>query len=40
MNQISQVIKQMISISEVELNDFLDQTITKTFKRQEIVSRP
>lgn len=40
MEQISQVIKQMISISEEELNAFLHQTIIKTFKRQEIVSRP
>jgi hypothetical protein len=40
MEQIRQVIKQMISISEAELNDFLNQTITKTFIRQEIVSRP
>jgi signal-transduction protein with cAMP-binding, CBS, and nucleotidyltransferase domain len=40
MEQIKQVIKQMISITEDELNDFLDQAITKTFKRQEIVSRP
>ncbi len=30
----------MISISEEELDDFLNQTITKTFKRQETVSRP
>jgi CRP-like cAMP-binding protein len=40
MKQISQVIKKMISISEDELNDFLSQTIIKTFKRQEIVSQP
>ncbi|MBF04546.1 MAG: cyclic nucleotide-binding protein [Flavobacterium sp.] len=31
--------KQMISISEDELNDFLRQSITKTFKRNETVSR-
>tara|TARA_R110002050_G_scaffold163650_1_gene293758 strand:- start:4398 stop:4955 length:558 start_codon:yes stop_codon:yes gene_type:complete len=31
--------KQMISISEDELNDFLGQSITKTFKRNETVSR-
>ncbi len=30
----------MISISEDELNDFLSQSITKTFKRNEMVSRP
>ena len=40
MEQIRQVVQQMISISEDELNDFLDQTITRTFKKQEIVSRP
>lgn len=40
MEQIKQVMKQMIHISEEELNNFLSQTITKTFKRQEIISRP
>lgn len=30
----------MISISEDELNDFLGQSIIKTFKRNETVSRP
>lgn len=30
----------MIHVSEEALNDFLGQTLTKTFKRQEIVSRP
>jgi CRP-like cAMP-binding protein len=40
MEQIRQVMKQMIRISEEELNDFLNQTITKTFTRQEILSRP
>jgi CRP-like cAMP-binding protein len=40
MEQIRQVMKQMISISEEELDDFLSQAITKTFKRQETVSRP
>ena len=30
----------MIDISEDELNDFLKQCITKTFKRNEIASRP
>lgn len=40
MEQIRKAIKQMISISEDELNDFLSQAITKTFKRQETVSRP
>ena len=40
MEQIRQVMKQMINVSEDELNDFLSQVITKTFKRQETVSRP
>ena len=40
MEQIRQVMKQMINVSEDELNDFLSGTITKTFKRQEIISRP
>lgn len=40
MDQIRQVIKQMINVSEGELNDFLSGAITKTFKRQEIISRP
>jgi signal-transduction protein with cAMP-binding, CBS, and nucleotidyltransferase domain len=40
MEQIRQVMKQMINVTEAELNDFLSQVITKTFKRQEIISRP
>jgi CRP-like cAMP-binding protein len=40
MEQIRAVMTQMISISEDELNSFLCQTMTKTFKRQEILSRP
>lgn len=40
MEKIRQVMKQIINVSENELNDFLGLTITKTFKRQEIVSRP
>ena len=40
MEPIEQVIGQMISISEEELNAFLRQTITKTFQRQEVLSRP
>ncbi|MEY3242142.1 MAG: hypothetical protein RIR11_3581 [Bacteroidota bacterium] len=40
MEQIRQVMKQMINVSEDELNDFLSQSITQTFKRQAIVSRP
>lgn len=30
----------MISITEEELNDYLSQSTTKTFKRQEILSKP
>lgn len=40
MEQIKQVMRQMINVSEEELNDFLSQAFTKTFKRQEILSRP
>jgi signal-transduction protein with cAMP-binding, CBS, and nucleotidyltransferase domain len=40
MEQIRQVMKQMINVSEDELNDFTNQAIVKTFKRQETVSRP
>ncbi|MDN3656756.1 Crp/Fnr family transcriptional regulator [Ferruginibacter paludis] len=40
MEQIRQLMKQMINISETELSEFLDQTFIKTFKRQEIISRP
>jgi len=40
MDQIRAVMKQMIHVSEEELNNFLSQAITKTFKRQEIISRP
>lgn len=39
MEQIRQVMKQMINVSEVELNDFLGQVYTKTFKRQQIISK-
>ena len=35
MEQIRQVMKQLIKVSEDELNDFLSQSITKTFKRQD-----
>lgn len=38
--QIKQVMRSMIEISEEELNDFLRQCIIKTFKRQEILSWP
>jgi len=40
MEQIKQVMRQMINVSEVELNEFLDGAISKTFKRQELLSRP
>lgn len=40
MEQIRQVMNQMIQISDEELNNFLSKTVEKTFKRQEIVSRP
>lgn len=40
MEQIREVMKQMINVSEDELNDFLSGAVTKTFKRQEIISRP
>ena len=38
MEQIQQVIKQMIHTSEQELDGFLNQSIIKTFKRQETES--
>lgn len=34
------VIKQMINISDEELNEFLNRVSPKTLKRQEIISRP
>jgi signal-transduction protein with cAMP-binding, CBS, and nucleotidyltransferase domain len=40
MEQIKQVMRQMIGITEDELNDFLREAIIKTFKRQEILSKP
>ena len=40
MEQIRAVIKQMINVSEEELNNFLGQAIVKTFKKQEIISYP
>ena len=40
MEQIRQVMKQMIMVSEDELHDFLNQVSTKTFKRHETLSRP
>ncbi|KRP08495.1 MAG: cyclic nucleotide-binding protein, partial [Sphingobacteriales bacterium BACL12 MAG-120813-bin55] len=40
MERIRQVMQQMITVSDEELNNFLSQAFTKTFKRQEIVSRP
>jgi CRP-like cAMP-binding protein len=40
MEQIKEVMKQMIHVSDKELNSFLSLAITKTFKRQEIISHP
>ena len=39
MEQIKHVMRQMIAVSEEELNSFLNQVFIKTFKKQEIVSR-
>lgn len=40
MDQIGQVMQQMIAISEEELSEFLAMTQTKTYSRQELISRP
>lgn len=40
MEQIKQVMRQMIQVSEDDLNAFLGQAVTKTFKRQTLLSRP
>lgn len=40
MEQIKKVMRQMIDVSEDELKDFLSGAITKTLKRQEILSKP
>lgn len=40
MEQIRQVMNQLISISEDELNDFLRQSSIQTFKRKETLSFP
>jgi CRP-like cAMP-binding protein len=40
MEQIKQVMKRMIQISEDEFSNFITQCFTKTFKRQEILSKP
>jgi CRP-like cAMP-binding protein len=40
MEQMRTVMKQMIDVSEDELNNFLHQAITKKVKRQEILSLP
>jgi CRP-like cAMP-binding protein len=37
---LRQTMKQMISVSDDELDRFLRQAVTKTFKRNETVSRP
>jgi hypothetical protein len=40
MEQIKLAMKQMINVSDIELNKFLSGAAIKTFKRQEILSRP
>ena len=40
MEQIKEVMRQMIDVSEVELNDFLSGAGIKTFKRQDVISQP
>jgi CRP-like cAMP-binding protein len=40
MEQIKKVMKQMIDVSEQELNSFLSLAFCKTFKRQENISLP
>lgn len=40
MQQIEQVIRQMISISPAEMNELLSRTVSRGFKRHEILSRP
>jgi signal-transduction protein with cAMP-binding, CBS, and nucleotidyltransferase domain len=40
MEQIKQVMRQMIDVSEDELNEFLSGAFIKTFKRQDIISKP
>jgi len=40
MEQIRRAMKQMINVSEDELNEFLSGAAAKTFKRQETISRP
>lgn len=40
MNQITQVMRQMITISDDELSEFLGMTQTRIFNRQEVISRP
>lgn len=40
MEQLRQVMRQMISVSEEELDNFLRSAATKTYKRQETLSKP
>lgn len=40
MKQIKEAIKQMITVSEEELNQFLKDSYVKTFKKNEIISFP
>jgi CRP-like cAMP-binding protein len=38
--QLTAVMQQMIQLSSKELDDFLAQTLIKTFRKQEILNRP
>ena len=40
MEQIKQVMRQMIKVTELELNQFLSGALVKTFKKQELLSKP
>lgn len=40
MESLGTVIRQMINISDQELSEFLQRVSTRTFKKQEILSRP
>jgi CRP-like cAMP-binding protein len=40
MEQIKEVMRRMIDVSDIELDKFLAQANTRTYKRQEIISRP
>lgn len=40
MELIQQAMRQLIEVTETELNEFLSQTTARTFKRQEMLSQP